>query len=264
MKTRTKMMLMNSNRRDYGRNEHDDMRYSYGYDTYNRHDYDMRNERSGSRGYDREGGSYPIYPRSHYPEELEGRFRDRRGREHSEDGRFVSPRNSYPIYPFIPPIYERGERGGRDGGGEMNQIGFVHPYEMESNYGSRVENPSMEEVRHRTSERVHGYASGGMNAPFTRGMAMGWADQMENADGTHGPHWAMEQTKELQDKKGIGHDPVEFFVTMNMMYSDYCKIAKRYNVNTPDFYASMAKAFLDDKDAVPDKLAKYYEHVVQH
>ena len=31
-----------------------------------------------------------------------------------------------------------------------------------------------------------------------------------------------------------------------------------------EFYADMAKAFLDDKDAQPDKLARYYEYIVKH
>lgn len=30
-----------------------------------------------------------------------------------------------------------------------------------------------------------------------------------------------------------------------------------------DFFASMAEAFLDDKDAVKDKMAAYYSHVVK-
>ena len=29
-----------------------------------------------------------------------------------------------------------------------------------------------------------------------------------------------------------------------------------------DFYACMAKAFLDDKDAGPDKIGRYFEYVV--
>ena len=35
------------------------------------------------------------------------------------------------------------------------------------------------------------------------------------------------------------------------------------NVNTVDFFASMAEAFLDDQDAVKDKLAVYYANIVK-
>lgn len=51
------------------------------------------------------------------------------------------------------------------------------------------------------------------------------------------------------------------------MHSGYCKAAKKLGVNTVDLYACMAKASLNDKDAVgggAEKLAQYYEHIVQH
>ena len=63
--------------------------------------------------------------------------------------------------------------------------------------------------------------------------------------------------------KGLKLDPVEFWAALNMMYSDYCKVAKRHNTNTVDFYAAMAEAFLNDKDAGPDKLSNYYEYVAK-
>ena len=51
---------------------------------------------------------------------------------------------------------------------------------------------------------------------------------------------------------------------LNMIYSDYVKVAKKFNVGSNiDFYVDMAKAFLDDKDAGPDKLTKYYQYVVR-
>ena len=51
---------------------------------------------------------------------------------------------------------------------------------------------------------------------------------------------------------------------MNAMYSDYCKVAKRYGVDRPEFFAEMAKAWLEDKDAVPNKAAMYYDCIVKH
>ena len=45
---------------------------------------------------------------------------------------------------------------------------------------------------------------------------------------------------------------------MNMMYSDYCRVAEKVGASSLDFYAYMAKAFLDDRDAAPNKLARYY------
>lgn len=67
-----------------------------------------------------------------------------------------------------------------------------------------------------------------------------------------------------QTGKGIDCEPLQFWIAMNMIYSDYVKVAKKLGMNNVDFYACMAKAFLDDKDAQPDKLARYYEYVVKH
>lgn len=112
------------------------------------------------------------------------------------------------------------------------------------------------------------YPSEKKAAPLTRYMAEEWASKMQNADGTTGPHWNMEQTNKVMAQKQIGGSPIAFNLSMNMMYSDYCEVAKKLGVNTVDFYAAMADAFLNDKDAVggggAEKLSRYYENVVQH
>ena len=86
---------------------------------------------------------------------------------------------------------------------------------------------------------------------------------MVNEDGSKGAHWNMDQTKQVMEQRGIQCDPVEFYIAINMMYSDYYPVAKKLNVNSVDFYADMARAFLEDKDAGKDKLAKYFAYVVK-
>lgn len=98
-------------------------------------------------------------------------------------------------------------------------------------------------------------------APLTKTEAVAWVGEMENADGTRGGHWTMEQTEQVRTQKNIGCDPVLFYAAMNMMYSDYCEVAKKFSAPVADFCACMAKAFLDDKDAAPHKLARYYRYV---
>lgn len=92
---------------------------------------------------------------------------------------------------------------------------------------------------------------------------MAWVGAMENADGTTGPHWTMEQTEQVRKQRSIECDPLKFYVTMNMMYSDYCKAAEKTGASSLDFYAYMSKAFLDDKDAQPNKLARYYHFIAK-
>lgn len=114
-------------------------------------------------------------------------------------------------------------------------------------------------------DRLNGYGSGSGAVPFTQGLAQEWVQKMKNADGTTGPHWTMEKTEEARAQRGISCDPLAFWVAMNMIYSDYAKVAEKVNANSMDFYVYMAKAFLEDEDARNqggEKLARYYEYVV--
>lgn len=44
---------------------------------------------------------------------------------------------------------------------------------------------------------------------------------MSNKDGTHGPHWSIEQTRQVQRERNIAADEWDFYAILNMMYSDY-------------------------------------------
>lgn len=116
------------------------------------------------------------------------------------------------------------------------------------------------------------YAPGAMNRPqgdmkrhmreLDEDMAYEWVERMQNADGSAGPHYKLEQTEQWRSTNCMDCDKWEFFVAVNMMYSDYCKVAEKMNVSKLDFYGHMAKAFLHDEDAGPHKLMKYMEEVV--
>lgn len=243
MRNFTKMALMseNSNRGN---------RTNMGYDMENRNgSYDRGGETGGratrgtltwdnTRGAesayrgDYGGRNYPRYddhPRSEMDEPESRRRRDSRGRFRSEmDGYYPGP--NYP-----PPVYDR-----------MNQIGFA------AHDGSERNNLHM--IRGGSSQ--HGMK-------LDEETAHEWMENLHNEDGTKGPHWTKEQTTQVMKQKGIDCDPVEFWVAMNAMYSDYFNVAKKMNVNNVDFYTHMAKAFIDDKDAGEGKLMRYYDAVVE-
>lgn len=103
---------------------------------------------------------------------------------------------------------------------------------------------------------------------FTEGDAKEWTANMQNADGTTGPHWTMEQTTAVAESMGIQAPVVPRWawgVAMNMMYSDYYPVAVEFGLNRPEFYAALAKAFLLDKDGPgpEQKLMAYYEHIAR-
>ena len=96
-------------------------------------------------------------------------------------------------------------------------------------------------------------------AHLTLEDAKRWTSKMQNADGTKGCHWTLEQTQDVAKQRNITCDPNDFWAVMNMMYSDYCQVAKRQSVDTPGFYADMAKAFLEDADAADGKAYLYWD-----
>ena len=95
-----------------------------------------------------------------------------------------------------------------------------------------------------------------------------WNAEMHNEDGTIGGHWTVDQTTSVAHSLGVKFEHISemcWNVTMNMMYSDYFKVANKYGFSTADFYGEIAKAFLFDKDAESprEKLAAYYHSIVE-
>ena len=104
--------------------------------------------------------------------------------------------------------------------------------------------------------------------PMTKEEAIRWVEGMHGEDPAVpvGAKWTMEQAKPIAIKYGVQPETQEFidlWAAMNAMYSDYFGIAKKYNVVTPEFFADMAMAFLHDKDAKGNKLARYREYIAK-
>ncbi len=216
---------------------------------------DMENEtesrrRRDSRGrYAEGGGSYNDGNRSEYNEGRYGygrnepesrRRRDRRGRymmEGVEDEEEEEMRGQkwFPPEKYMPPQYNMMRPG--------NSYGDIY---------------------------AHGtlWAPGAMNKPMGQGgreqygemdeqTARHWVRKMRNADGTPSPHWQPEQVEPLRMQHCPDCDKWEFWACMNMMYADYCSVAKKMGIDKPEFYAGMTKAFLEDEDAKDGKLMRY-------
>lgn len=113
-------------------------------------------------------------------------------------------------------------------------------------------------------EKLHGHHDEPEASTFDRETAMQWAANMQNADGTTGPHWTMGQTDAVANITGVNVKPCTWWTAMNMMYSDYYSVAAKYGLDRPEFYADLAKAFLMDKDAggAEAKMAEYYHGIV--
>ena len=98
--------------------------------------------------------------------------------------------------------------------------------------------------------------------PLNEMQVKKWLKEMQNEDGTTGGHFGRDSAEALRRAHCPGCDELEFYAAINMIYSDSCKVARQMSVDRPEFYAHMAKAFLEDKDAGDGKLLKYMRHVV--
>lgn len=94
---------------------------------------------------------------------------------------------------------------------------------------------------------------------------LAWVDGMVDDDGVKGGKYTWHQAQQYALNKGITDEQrqLEMYAIMNAMYADYHHVATKFGVDRPDFYACMAKAWLEDVDAVEDKVAKYYEYIVR-
>lgn len=212
-----------------------------------------------------------------------------------EGGRMAYPMRDEPWEPdhrrkmtYVPPYgepemsrmnYPRSEYDG-DGMNDR-RMGFAEPpidNYPEMRRRRRSDGTFMHYGASRTSEaepiRFGGMVSmeGGYrhegNQKMTREMAEDWVDGMHGDDPAkpHGGKWTMDQVKPIAQKYGVPTDGErfwEFWAVMNAMYSDYFSIAKKYAVDKPDFYADMAMAFINDKDAVKDKAVVYYDCIAK-
>ena len=230
--------------------------------------YEM-NEEPMNRGYKRyKNGRFA--PHSGGTEmEIENRFRDRQGPQYYGNGR-DNPvrgerddgvRNGYePMDHYMPPIHETSTGYRYDGGGNR-MIGFAGG-EMRSDYRMDASHQNRDEMEHRTSTKKPGHSGSDMQ-PMTRDKAQRWVQKMKNADGSTGEHWSFDQTYQLMKQRNIDCEPAEFYATMNMLWSDYGKVAEKFGLTGVEFWAEMSKAFLMDKDAEDGKLMLYYECIVK-
>lgn len=144
--------------------------------------------------------------------------------------------------------------------GEMERL----PEEVQTDYRTTAGYEHMDEMKPRKgTSAMSGRADSSGYAPFNKEMAMEWTRRMENADGSMGPHWTMDQVKKVMAQHNVECDPAEFYAAMNATFSDLAPFFKKYNISNMDAYVDYVKMFwLDDKDA-PDKVAKYYQCIVE-
>lgn len=222
---------------------------------------------------------------------IDSRFRDGRGRDHYDNGRFAPMRSEYDG--GIDMNYNRTNMGYTEPvrmGGYDHDMDARRSWEIIENTGphmeprydgdynrdgmrrvmgfagsSYVDHPRMDEMTHRSGEKMPGHASTKSMPVLTREMAEYWMENLQNEDGTKGPHWSLEDIKAIIKQRSLQVDPIRLWVAMNAEYSDSVMTNRKYGVDKQEYYLESAIAkWLNDKDAVDDKEAAYFMHVVKH
>ena len=201
----------------------------------------------------------------------QSRFRDRSGREHYDNGRYApkgaaerySPRSEYRMDGGTERYEPRGDGSRMESDDEM-RAGYTGLRLLPRPEGRMIGFASQSKKAPEDREQMRGHASS-ESMEFDEETAKEWTRSMKNADGSRGPHWTMEQAKSLMTQiGGMDAELPEFWAVLNSLYSDYSKVLKKFGIDRSEVYAHMAKAWLEDEDAVPDKAAVYYECVVRH
>ena len=119
-------------------------------------------------------------------------------------------------------------------------------------------------------DMTYGYDGHAPEVELTKHDIMKWKRHLMNADGSEGEHFNFEEIMDVAEKMRLkfrGYSEKDLCMTVNMLYSDYCKVLKQ--IIPPDkelyIYVALAEAFLNDEDG-PDgseKLALYYHCIVK-
>lgn len=120
------------------------------------------------------------------------------------------------------------------------------------------------------SGRLEGIVVAEGHGKLTREKAEKWVKTMHGSDPkVRGEMWSYDDAKVLAEERGIptdGQDMIDFYVVLNMVYNDYAKVAKDHGIDTEDYFADLACAWLYDPDGKPpmEKLLAYKQYVIPH
>lgn len=85
------------------------------------------------------------------------------------------------------------------------------------------------------------------------------AERIVRAMRPKGQYWSYTQVMDLVKSKGVASDWVNWYLVMNMVYNDFCATAKHFGLqNDVEFFYHLAKDFIEDPDAKPMKVEKYF------
>lgn len=224
------------------------------------------------------GASSHYWPEPHIPPYLDKPGMNRRmdtggSRMHEE------PDGQNP-YGGEPEVYRRQHEGsspdmrrmneGKTSGGEINYNRADGGYGNVRYFMHKTDPLNQHDGKERMETMEHprqiGFQSNDHEDGLDKQTVMEWVEEMEDSEGVKGGKYTWHQAQQYAMNKGITGQQrqLEFYWAMNAMYADFHEAGKKFGVDKPDFYACLAKLFIEDPDAVDNKVEEYYRHIVKH
>lgn len=77
--------------------------------------------------------------------------------------------------------------------------------------------------------------------------------------------WSWQEVKDAQKTVGDNHNTTLMWAAINATWSDMGKVLEELGITQPGPVLKLARAFwLEDEDAVEEKMKRYYEEIVKH
>lgn len=77
--------------------------------------------------------------------------------------------------------------------------------------------------------------------------------------------WSRKEVEDAQKAVGDRHDTTLMWAAINATWSDMGKVLEELGITQPGPVLKLARAFwLEDEDAVEEKMKRYYEEIVKH
>lgn len=169
----------------------------------------------------------------------------------------------------MPEMRRRRDKRGRymDDDGEEMRMGMYDGGDI--GYRTDDRRNAMHGQQH--GKKIHATGSVWMDEDdedVDTGKLMEWVQDMKDPKGKRIEPWSADEIKPLARRYGYpttGEEFSDFYTAIHMMKSDYCEVAKDFDVDTPAYYAALADAWLKDPDAKlkgRKKLEAYYKCIV--
>ncbi|MBQ2871641.1 hypothetical protein IJE86_08065 [bacterium] len=240
--------------------------------------YDRRDYRGGDYEYDSRRGD-----RAYSEQDMARGRRDYEsmGQSDMARGDYGDMRGRGRDYGDYEEDMARGGRG-RDGHYPMSQGSTYHPVEAMGRFTGYWGEPQADYGRGRDYGYDYGYDMRGGRYDYGYDYA---GDYGETLSEQELEEWKKKLMQEVEDKdrqfftkehigqkaKQMGvqmkdYTEEELVVATAMVYTDYCKTAKKYIGNNMDFFIELARDWLEDKDSAVkggEKLAIYYDCIIE-